>query len=163
MVFGWFRSKGDRDRRKLIKRDREHLEPRARRFLQNYLKADEDRKAKFYAVIEDAVQNCQAEAGVGQPSTELEDAQIASATSGAAMKLLLTMDSKKAGSNDAFLKDALATVAIAYHRAAGVYADDKSMQELGTAAVHLLTMATSYVSQHPRTAPAGRVTSREQI
>jgi hypothetical protein len=39
-------------------------------------------------------------------------------------------------------------LAIAYHRAAGVYTLDKEMQELGTAAVHLLTMATSYMSAH---------------
>ncbi len=45
-----------------------------------------------------------------------------------------------------FLTDACATVAIAYHRAAGVYVGDAKMQELGTAAVHLLTMATSYTS-----------------
>ena len=44
-----------------------------------------------------------------------------------------------------FITDACATVAIAYHRAAGLYARDKEMQELGTAAVHLLTMATSYM------------------
>ena len=44
-----------------------------------------------------------------------------------------------------FVTDACATVAIAYHRAAGVYTLDKEMQELGTAAVHLLTMATSYI------------------
>jgi hypothetical protein len=47
-----------------------------------------------------------------------------------------------------FVTDACATVAIAYHRAAGVYTLDKEMQELGTAAVHLLTMATSYMSAH---------------
>ena len=163
MVFGWFRSKGDRDRRKLIKKDRERLESRARRFLQNYLKSDEARKARFYAVIEDAVQNCQAEAGVRQPSTELEDAQIASAISQAAMKILLKMDSKEVGSGDAFVKDAFATVAIAYHRAAGVYIEDKLMQELGTAAVHLLTMATSYMSQRPETEPADRLTISKQI
>ena len=39
----------------------------------------------------------------------------------------------------------LATVAVAYHRAAAVYVEDEEMQELGTAAVHLLTMATSYM------------------
>jgi hypothetical protein len=33
---------------------------------------------------------------------------------------------------------------VAYHRAAGVYIADKDMQELGTAAVHLLTIGTSY-------------------
>jgi hypothetical protein len=43
-----------------------------------------------------------------------------------------------------FVTDACATVALAYHRAAGVYIMDKEMQELGTAAVHLLTIATSY-------------------
>jgi len=47
-----------------------------------------------------------------------------------------------------FVTDACATVAIAYHRAAGVYTFDKEMQELGTAAIHLLTMATSYISAH---------------
>jgi hypothetical protein len=40
-------------------------------------------------------------------------------------------------------------VAIAYHRAAGFYGEDKPMQELGTAAVHRLTKATSYTT--PRT------------
>jgi hypothetical protein len=39
-------------------------------------------------------------------------------------------------------------VAVAYHRAAGVYIADKDMLELGTAAVHLLTIATSYVGAH---------------
>ena len=47
-----------------------------------------------------------------------------------------------------FVTDAYATVGIAYHRAAGVYTMDKEMQELGTAAVHLLTMATSYMGAH---------------
>jgi hypothetical protein len=45
-----------------------------------------------------------------------------------------------------FFTDACATVAVAYHRAAGVYAADEKMKELGTAAVHLLTMATSYTN-----------------
>jgi hypothetical protein len=47
-----------------------------------------------------------------------------------------------------FVTDACATVGVAYHRAAGVYTMDKEMQELGTAAVHLLTMATSYMRAH---------------
>ena len=44
-----------------------------------------------------------------------------------------------------FVTDACATVAVAYHRAAGVYVADEKMEKLGTAAVHLLTMATSYI------------------
>lgn len=53
-----------------------------------------------------------------------------------------------------FLTDAYATVGIAYHRAAGVYTMDKEMQELGTAAVHLLTMATSYTNAQTAKDPA---------
>jgi hypothetical protein len=47
------------------------------------------------------------------------------------------------------ITDAYATVAVAYRRAAGVYAMDEEMQKLGTAAVHLLTMATSYLKANP--------------
>src|SRR5712664_1919131 len=50
----------------------------------------------------------------------------------------------KSDRNSDFVTDACATVAVAYHRAAGVYIMDKEMQELGTAAVHLLTIATSW-------------------
>jgi len=80
---------------------------------------------------------------------ELEDAQIAEATSGAALKMVLGREERGALKKDDricdFVTDAYATVGIAYHRAAGVYTMDKEMQELGTAAVHLLTMATSYM------------------
>ena len=144
MIYGWFRSKGARDRSRLIKKDREHLEARARHFLKSFLKADESGKAQFYRVVEDAVQRCQADAGVG-----LEDQEVARATSAEAMKILLALENNEADSNATFIIDAYATVAIAYHRAAGVYSEDKPMQELGTAAVHLLTMATSYTKQLP--------------
>jgi hypothetical protein len=33
--------------------------------------------------------------------------------------------------------------------AAGLYAIDEEMQKLGTAAVHLLTIATSHMKAHP--------------
>jgi len=65
------------------------------------------------------------------------------------MKVVLErIGRKEDNGNAAFLTDAYATIAIAYHRAAGVYIEDRDMQELGTAAVHLLTMATSYVNSH---------------
>ena len=147
MVFGWFKSKRTRLQIKLIRSDRKYLEARSRRFLQSYLKADESRKPHFYRAVEDAVHKCQAEAGVDQPSNEQEDAEIATATSSAAMKVVLERIGRNEGNgNAAFLTDAYATIAIAYHRAAGVYIEDRGMQELGTAAVHLLTMATSYVN-----------------
>jgi len=65
------------------------------------------------------------------------------------MKMVLEREERGKDDRTAdFVTDACATVAIAYHRAAGVYAIDKEMQELGTAAVHLLTSATSYISAH---------------
>jgi hypothetical protein len=148
-VFGWLKSKRTRLQSELIRRDRKYLEARVRRFLQSYLKADESRKPHFYRAVEGAVHKCQAEAGVDQPTHEQEDAEIATATSSAAMKVVLErIGRKEDNGNAAFLTDAYATVAIAYHRAAGVYIEDRRMQQLGTAAVHLLTMATSYVNSH---------------
>jgi hypothetical protein len=88
----------------------------------------------------------------GLPPPELEDAQIAEATSAAAMEMVLAREERGTLQQDDrlsdFVTDAYATVGIAYHRAAGVYMMDKEMQELGTAAVHLLTMATSYMRAH---------------
>jgi hypothetical protein len=143
-VFGWFGSE-QRQRRRKVRRDRKHLEERSRLFLNNYLEADETRKSQFYRAVEGAAAQCHpAEASLRSP--ELEDAQIAEATSTAAMKVVL--DGAGLNQNDPtadFINDAYATVAIAYHRAAGIYTGDKDMLELGTAAVHLLTMATSYM------------------
>jgi hypothetical protein len=78
----------------------------------------------------------------------LDDTEITKATSSAAMKTVLERAIFQKGDRTAdFVTDAYATVGVAYHRAAGVYVLDKSMQELGTAAVHLLTIATSYMTQ----------------
>jgi hypothetical protein len=144
MVFGWFKSE-QRERRRKIRLDRRHLETRARRFLKIYLNADQTRKPQFYRAVEEVSKQCQP-AKSGLPPPELEDAQIAEATSNAAMKMVLERDATMKDDPTAdFITDACATVAIAYHRAAGLYTLDKEMQELGTAAVHLLTMATSYM------------------
>ena len=146
-MFGWFKSENRIQRRK-IRLDRKHLEARARRFLINYLAADEKRKPQFYRTVEDASKECQP-AEFDLPSFEGEDAQIAEATSDAAMKIVLAHEKqgtlKKEDQISAFVTDAYATVAVAYHRAAGVYREDSDMQQLGTAAVHLLTVATSYM------------------
>jgi hypothetical protein len=144
MVFGWQSTERWQQRRK-IRLDRRHLEARARRFLKIYLNADATRKPQFYRVVEEASKQCRP-TGSGLPPPELEDDQIAEATSSAAMKKVLERDATMKDDLTAdFVTDACATVGIAYHRAAGVYAIDKEMQELGTAAVHLLTMATSYM------------------
>ena len=140
-MFGWFKSER-REQRKKVRQDRKHLEERARRFLKSYLDADQTRKPQFYRAVEDISKKCQpAELGLSQ--SDVEDSQIAEATSQAAMQMVL--DHASTHDKD-FFTDACATVAVAYHRAAGVYAADEKMKVLGTAAVHLLTMATSYTN-----------------
>jgi type II secretory pathway component PulL len=145
-VFGWFKSE-QRERRRKVRLDRKHVEVGARRFLQNYLTAEETHKARYYRVLEDASQFCRPEE-YDLPLDELEDARTAHATAEAAMKVVLerglrTLDVGEPVSG--FVTDAYATVAVAYHRAAGLYTHDSKMQQLGTAAVHLLTMATSFM------------------
>jgi hypothetical protein len=145
-VFDWFKTER-RERRRTVRLDRKYLEARSRRFLKIYLDADETRKPQFYWVVDEASKRCQPPES-GLPPSELDDAQIAEATSRAAMKIVLERTaSKKDDRLDDFVTDAYATVGIAYHRAAGVYTMDKRMQELGTAAVHLLTIATSYTQK----------------
>jgi hypothetical protein len=145
-LLGWTNSK-NREKQRKVRYDRKHLEARSRRFLIRYLAADQTRKPKFYRAVEDVSRECRAEIGV--PLSQLEDSQIADATSEAAIKAVLAQErqaKKKDSSVSHFMIDASATVAVAYRRAAGVYTSDKDMQELGTAAVHLLTMATSFVN-----------------
>jgi hypothetical protein len=143
-VFGWFKS-DQRERRRKVRLDRKHLEARSRRFLKSFLDADDTRKPQFYRAVEEASERCHP----AQCPAEFDDAQIAEATSAAAMKMVLERRVlKKNEPAIDFVADAYATVAVAYHRAAGVYTMDKDMQELGTAAVHLLTMASSYIRAH---------------
>jgi hypothetical protein len=147
MVLGWHKS--DRwQRRRKLRLDRRHLEARARRFLTIYLNANEMRKPQFYRAVEEASKQCRP-SGLGISRPELEDNQIAEATSSAATKKVLQRDATVKDDPTAdFVTDACANVGVAYHRAAGIYTMDKEMQELGTAAVHLLTMATSYMRAH---------------
>jgi hypothetical protein len=146
-MFDWFRSKA-RERRKKLKLDRKHVEGRARRFLKSYLDADEMRKPEFYRAVQDISKMCQPAELIGR--SDIDDSRIAEATSQAAIKMVLdrTEGIKEHDPVGNFVTDACATVAVAYHRAAGVYVGDDKLQELGTAAVHLLTMATSYTSAH---------------
>ena len=147
-MFGRFKSE-QQDRQKKVTLDRRHLESRARRFLQNYLAADQMRKPRYYRAVDRASKECLPTKLTLSPP-DLEDAQIAEATSSAAMEIVLAREEQSVSDQDVrtFVTDAYATVAVAYHRAAGVYVSDKEMQDLGTAAVHLLTIATSYMAQN---------------
>ena len=145
-MFGWFKSE-KRERQKKVKLDRKHLEARTRRFLKNYLDAEQMRKPQFYRAVDDISKKCQPEElDLAQP--DLDQGRIAEATSQAAMQMVLERQrhSNQKDRVGEFVTDACATVGVAYHRAAGVYDADKEMQDLGTAAVHLLTMATSYMN-----------------
>ena len=129
--------------RRKIRSDHNNLEERTRRFLKNYLEADDARKPQFYRAVEDISRKCQP-----VRLADLDDARIAEETSEAAINMVRDYRKKKDDRVAEFMTDASATVAIAYRRASGAYASDEKMQELGTAAVHLLTMATSYSKAH---------------
>jgi hypothetical protein len=141
-VFTWFKSDS---RRKQIREDRKYLKARARRLLKSYLSSDGPRKQRYYEVVAGAAAACQP--GVSDPN--LENSQLARATAEAALKIVKLRERNKKDGNDCvetLITDAYATVAVAYRRASAVYTVDQEMQQLGTAAVHLLTMATSYMA-----------------
>ena len=142
-MFGWLKSER-RERRKKVRQDRKHLEEKARRFLKSYLDADQTRKPQFYRAVDDISKTCQPADSLSEPDTD--DRRIAEATSQAALQMVLDRVRRSADDKvDDFVTDACATVAVAYRRAAGVYVEDEEMKQLGTAAVHLLTMATLYI------------------
>ena len=141
-MFGLLKAE-ERKRRRNVQLDRRYLEARSRRFLKIYLNANEGRKPQFYEVLQKASERCLPSQSA-LPSTDLEDGEIAKATSNTAMKMVLERGSLNEGDIADFETDAYATICIAYRRAAGFYLMDDDMQALGTAAVHLLTIATSF-------------------
>jgi len=140
-VFDWIKTD---PRRKAIREDRQYVVGRTQRFLQSYLSADGPRKHRFYEAVEGASAACHP---VFDPLAE--DAQIARATAEAALEVVKRRSQRGKDGEDhlaIFITDAYATVTMAYRRAAGTYTIDQEMQQLGTAAVHLLTIATSYMT-----------------
>jgi hypothetical protein len=136
------RSKIDRQRRRIIKDDQMYLEASARSFLANYLQANEADKELYYHAVSGASAGCQPTNAVAQ----LDSRQIAEMTADIASRVARQRQQRAElieDSQQRFITDAFATTAIAYRRAAGTYVDNEKMQQLGTAAVHLLTMATS--------------------
>jgi len=100
-------------------------------------------KERYYDVVAGAAAACQPENVISNS----ENLKVAEVTAEAADALVMRQTGVEKDNPDprmaAFIMDAYATVAVAYRRAAGIYVGDKQMQSLGTAAVHLLTMATS--------------------
>ena len=136
-VLNWFKPN------RQIREDRKYLEARARRLLKAYLSADGPRKQRYYEAIAGAAAAC--EPGVSDPT--LENAQLAQAAAESALRVVKQRENQADHDQlGALITDAYATVAIAYRRASASYVDDKEMLQLGTAAVHLLTIATSYMA-----------------
>jgi hypothetical protein len=141
-MFSWFKPN---KQRAMIREDRKHLEARARRLLKGYLSADGPRKQRYYNVIAGAAAACQP--GISDPS--LENVQLTQAAAETALKIVKLREQQRIADKDqvgSMITDAYATVAIAYRRASAAYAGDEEMQQLGTAAVHLLTIATSHMT-----------------
>ena len=140
-MFSWFSLK---KRREKIREDRKYLETRARRLLKNYLSADGPSKAAIYQVVAGAAAGCQPD--ISDP--KLDGLKFAQASAEAALKVVRLREHRALDDDQsaALITDAYATVALAYRRASATYTADHEMQKLGTAAVHLLTIAMSYVT-----------------
>jgi hypothetical protein len=139
-MFQW--SKVDRQRRRITRGDQRFLEARVRSFLSGYLTASEVEKELYYEAVAGASSGCQPENFV----SHLESRRTAEIAAELASNIARQRQRSAKYSQDGlegFITDAYATTAIAFRRAAGVYVDDERMLKLGTAAVHLLTMATS--------------------
>jgi len=139
-MFRWFSSDNQK-----IRQDRTYLERRARRLLQSYLTSSELQKRQYYQVVAGAAAACHP--GISDPGVSNE--KLAELTADAAMKVVRLRIRKAKDEHDhsaVLITDAYATVAIAYRRAAAAYRTDKHMEQLGTAAVHLVTIATSFMN-----------------
>lgn len=150
-MVSWFRSDG---RRRAIREDRKYIAARARRLLLRYLASDDLKKQQYLELVAGAAAAC-------QPPTsdpDLENTELSKVIAETALRVVKVRERKAAANNDQLvisITDAYATVAMAYRRAAAVYILDEEMQQVGTAAVHLVTMANSYTAaQSPDTAVA---------
>jgi hypothetical protein len=143
-MFGLF---GYDPRSRKIRKDRKFLEPRARRLLLEYLSADDLQKRQFYNLIAEAAAACQT--GVSDPG--LGNEALADLSAETALGVVKERTKARNVRNDRSaerITDAYATVGVASRRAAAIYVADKEMEQLGTAAVHLVTIANSFVGNH---------------
>lgn len=140
-MFSWFRS--DR-RRKAIQEDRKYIVARARRFLLSYLASDDLQKQEYRELVAGAAAACQPTLS----NPDLKTTELSQSAAEMALRVVKTRERQIENSQGlpGLITDAYATVAIAYRRAAAAYVLDEEMQQIGTAAVHLLTIATSHMA-----------------
>jgi hypothetical protein len=142
----WFRLRTNRQE---IREDRKLLVGRARRFLLAYLGSEEFEKHRFYELVAGAAAACQP----AVPDPRLSNTDSSKSIAQAAFRIVNRRVRHATADSDLLqrsITDAYATVAVAYRRAAAIYVDDEEMQQVGTAAVHMVTMSNSYMaSQSP--------------
>ena len=138
----WFATGG---RRKAIREDRKYIVGRAQRFLLSYLASDNMQKQQYYHLVAGAVAACQP-AGTDPKLESTEASKIIAETALKVVKVRERQASDADGHLAASITDAYATVAMAYRRAAAVYVLDEEMQQIGTAAVHMVTIANSFMA-----------------
>jgi len=110
--------------------------------LLSYLASDDQQKQEYLELIGGAAAASQPK--VSDPS--LPNTELSKTIAEAALGVVKVRDrqTNDNGRLPGLITDAYATVAMAYRRAAAVYVLDEEMQQIGTAAVHLVTIANSY-------------------
>jgi hypothetical protein len=143
-MLGLFKSDG---RRKATREDRKFILRPARRFLTTYLASHGSKKQQFYEVIAGAAAACQPECF----DLNLENTELCKEIAQKALSVVKARERRPTSDNgplEQLITDAYATVALAYRRAAALYVLDEEMQQIGTAAVHMVTIANSYNHRH---------------
>ena len=136
----WFKSDW---RRTAIRQDRKHILVRARRFLISYLASDNLQKQKYYELVAGAAAGCQPL----RSDPNLKNTELSKIIAETALRVVKARERQATAEQSAVsITDAYATVAMAYRRAAAIYVLDEEIQQIGTAAVHLVTMANSYMA-----------------
>jgi hypothetical protein len=135
------RLKIKRERRRITRQDRQYLEAGVRYFLNEYLSANDIEKDRYFEVVAGIATACQPK-NVLSYSANLQVAGMTAEAASTVARSRIRAERHRDIETNPFLTDACATVAVAFRRAAGIYVDDEQMQTLGTAAVHLVIMAT---------------------
>jgi len=123
----------------------------------SYLASDELQKQQYLELVAGAAAAC-------QPLTsdpDLENTELSKVIAETALRVVKVRERANSDQLAKSITDAYATVAMAYRRAAAIYVLDEEMQQIGTAAVHLVTIANSYmVAQSPDKAVADRCSEK---
>jgi hypothetical protein len=109
----------------------------------SYLASDDQQKQKYYELVAGAAAGCQPH----HPDPNLDNIELSKLIAETALRVVRAREEKALPEQSAIsITDAYATVAMAYRRAAAIYVLDEELQQIGTAAVHLVTMANSYMA-----------------